>query len=1006
MSKSTDPLNRMQRAIAPDTMPWKNLSTRQKEYLALALITLLAAVLRFYRLEAIPVGLSGDEAEDGYVAKRILRGEEYPIFIEGTFGEEPVHTYLVAVSFAVWGASLWAVRFFPAVLGVITVPMVFWLAKELFPKESNSAGLVGLFSAFLMATSYWHIIYSRFGLEVITLPLLSSAIIFFLSRGIRSASKWPFVVSGLLLGGSLYTYRGARFFLIFFFLIVGGWLLASREFRRLHFANLALLAAVALAVYFPLGMYAVSHPEIYFDRELHVSILNPEWEQGSPGEAFAKALIKTAGMFNVSGDPEFDRNPGKRPVLDPLSSLFFFAGLGVVVSRWRRANYSLVLLWFLIMSLPGAFTAEVAPHFHRGIGALPPLVLLCALGAVSAKDWLDRKTSKTRPRVASLTVLAVSFLLITLLSCGQYFPPWQRRLAAQDITGGGYIEATELMNTRRIPDGVWVLPASSLRPRNIPYYEAYFLYDGPEPAYTVFADDVTTPSDLSDVCQGHSQAAVINWKEFVLEEAYESLDSDPKGLIDFLLRKYGQRLSQEPHESFDLITYRMPDNPEFAIADSFAPTRVDFGGALRLEGVALGGSSPEATSTPKEVDARVLPSAEEGWVALRWRALSELEADYKVAAYLLDGRGRIVGQVDKLLMSNHLETTSHWDAGQLEVDYYTLPCQPATPPGAYTVVVSVYNTDTMERLPVFDAQTGASSSSVVVGQLQVTKPLTPPEVKPLQELPAAQANVAPGLRLLGYDMPVTSASPGESVRLALYWRAVKDMSRDYVLSLELENADRVSLAEQRGYPVDGTYPTSEWEAGEVIRDWHDLNVPPDLPSGRYDLFLQILESGEIVGQVGLGSIEVRGRPHQFDVPDIQHPLEAHLGNDVVLLGYDLSSEEVGPGGTLNLVLYWQAEHEIRVSHTVFTHLLGTDGRIWAQMDSIPLTGGAPTTSWLAGEVLVDEYQLILDPQAPPGTYEIEIGMYDSNSGRRLAVWVDGTQMEGDRMLLGEVRVTE
>ncbi|HJX38253.1 MAG TPA: glycosyltransferase family 39 protein, partial [Anaerolineae bacterium] len=760
------------------------------EYLALVLITLFAAFLRFYQLDAIPVGLSGDEAEDGYVAKRILRGEEYPIFIAGTFGEEPMHTYLVAVSFALWGASLWAVRFFPALMGVITVPMIFWLAKELFPKENGSASLVGLFSAFFVATSYWHIIYSRFGLEVITLPLFSSAVIYFLWRGIQSTRRWPFVASGLLLGASLYAYRGARFFPFYLLLMFGGWLIVSREFRRLHFVNLALLVAVAIAIYSPLGLYAVLHPEIYFDRELHVSILNPDWGQGSPGQAFGTAIIKTAGMFNFQGDPEFDRNPGKRPVLDPLSSLYFFLGLATVVSQWKKPNRTLVLLWFLIMSLPGAFTAEVFPHFHRGIGALPALSLLCALGAVSVKDWLDRKTSHLHPHLISWTALSISFVLITLLSCAQYFVPWQRRLTAGEVTGGGYIEATEVMNTRRIPDGVWILPASTLRPRNIPYYEAYFLYDGPEPAYTVFADDSTTPADLSEVCKGHRQAAVVNWKQFVLKEAYESLDSDPKGLLDFLLRKYGQRLDQQPHESFDLITYRLPDDPEFAIANSFAPMGVDFGGALRLEAVASGGSSLHPTSTPEEVETRVLPSGKEGWVALQWRSLADLEADYKVAVNLLDNHGRVVGQTDKLLLSNHLEATSRWDPQQLEMDYYTLPCQPATPPGEYTVEIAVYNADTLERLTVFDAETGASTTSLSIGQLQVIKPLAPADIQPQEQTSSSQVDIAPSLQLLGYDVPVRTASPGDVVKVALYWRATEDVNRDYVVSLLLNDANQ------------------------------------------------------------------------------------------------------------------------------------------------------------------------------------------------------------------------
>jgi hypothetical protein len=146
-------------------------SWRNKEYLALALIVLLAAFLRFYQLDLIPVGLSGDEGADGLGARRILSGEALPLFITEDFGEEPMHTYLVALSFAVWGTRLWAIRFVSAVVGLITIPVIFWLAKELFPPdEGGSARLIPILSAFWLATSYWHIIYSRGGLEVVTLP--------------------------------------------------------------------------------------------------------------------------------------------------------------------------------------------------------------------------------------------------------------------------------------------------------------------------------------------------------------------------------------------------------------------------------------------------------------------------------------------------------------------------------------------------------------------------------------------------------------------------------------------------------------------------------------------------------------------------------------------------------------------------------------------------------------------------------------------------------------------
>jgi hypothetical protein len=253
-------------------------------------------------------------------------------------------------------------------------------------------------------------------------------------------------------------------------------------------------------------------------------------------------------------------------------------------------------------------------------------------------------------------------------------------------------------------------------------------------------------------------------------------------------------------------------------------------------------------------------------------------------------------------------------------------------------------------------------------------------------------------------VPVRTASPGDVVKVALYWRATEDVNRDYVVSLLLNDANQEPKVEQQGRPVDDTYPTTEWDKGEVLRDWHDLRLPADTPPGNYELLLQVLEEGKTIGQTSLGRVEVRGRPHHFEVPGIQQPLEARLGDTLLLLGYDLSSEDVKPGEALHLTLYWQALQEMGVSYTVFTHLLDASERTWGQMDSIPQLGEAPTTSWVPGEVIADAYDIFVDAGAPPGDYVIEIGMYDATTGRRLLVSIDGQLLEGDRLVLGRIQV--
>ena len=986
------------------TRVWSRIDSRKMEYLILGLIVLLGTILRLYQLNLIPVGLSGDEGADGLGARRILSGEELPLFITEDFGEEPMHTYLVALSFALWGVRLWAIRFVSAAIGIITIPLIFLLAKELLPQRGRAASLIPLLSAFFLATSYWHIIYSRAGLEVVALPFFSSALILFLCRGIRTQRRWHFFVSGLILGASLYSYRGARFLPILLTLFFGGWVVVSRRFRRDHIVNLVLVAVVAAIVCAPLGVYAITYPEIFFARELHVSVFNPGWGRGSPIQAFGVALLKTAGMFNFQGDPEFDRNPGRRPVLDPATSVCFLIGMGIALARWKRTNYLFTVVWFVVMSLPGAFTAEALPHFHRGIGAVPPLCLLCALGATWVKERLETSLPWSRARATSWGVLGLILLSSAVLSYRDYFVPWERRLDEGQIIGRGYMEAAELMNSMRIRDGVWILPASSLRPRNLPYYEVSFLYYGPEPEHTLNIDEETTPAELSEITSGHGQAAVINWKEFVLEEAYLSLNSDPKGLLDFLFRKFGRLIRTEPHESFDLMVYELPAETNFLIAQSIEPLSVDFGGELRLEGVAYGGSSPRTTSTPEEANEATLPSGKDAWVVLQWRAIKNLDKNYKVAVYLLDGRGRVVGQVDRLLLSNHLQPTSGWAVGQEEIDYYTLPSAPATAPGQYTIEVAAYDAETMERLDAFDSEARVTKSSLSVGELQLFSPAAPAQVEPLEEVSPPDRDVAPGLQLLGYDMPIRLAGPGETARIALYWTATEDLSQDYLFSVRLtDEAGRIWLR-QEGRPADGTYPTTEWSAGEVIKDWHDVVLPPDAPHGRHQLSLQVIEKGETLGDVSLGRLDIRGRARQFAAPEVGHPLEARIGEGVLFLGYDLERDDMRPGDTLQLTLYWQAVQEMQVSYTVFTHLLDDEERIWGQTDSAPLSGEAPTTGWVSGEFIADTYEIVVDPEAPAGEYVIEIGMYDATTGQRLPVFAGDRQLEGERLSFGPIRV--
>ena len=146
--------------------------------------------------------------------------------------------------------------------------------------------------------------------------------------------------------------------------------------------------------------------------------------------------------------------------------------------------------------------------------------------------------------------------------------------------------------------------------------------------------------------------------------------------------------------------------------------------------------------------------------------------------------------------------------------------------------------------------------------------------------------------------------------------------------------------------------------------------------------------------------------NRFARPVIQHPLQANLDGMVQLLGYAIGTDRIKAGDDLNFTLYWQALEEMQTSYTVFTHLVDESGGIWGQKDNLPVDRTYLTTEWRVGEIVIDKYEIEVDPTTVPGEYTLEVGMYDWISGERLPVLNADGQVEDNRMLLGTVWVEE
>ncbi len=269
------------------------------------------------------------------------------------------------------------------------------------------------------------------------------------------------------------------------------------------------------------------------------------------------------------------------------------------------------------------------------------------------------------------------------------------------------------------------------------------------------------------------------------------------------------------------------------------------------------------------------------------------------------------------------------------------------------------------------------------------------------------------MRLWGYDTDADTVRPGDRVRLTLYWQAVAPMERDYSVFVHLLDEADLVIAQGDSYPGRGNFPTSAWRVGEAIADTYELTVSSTAfapGAARFEVGLYDFATGQ-----RLAVADSDGRPrgdnvrfHRVAVASpggaVPNPVRFNFEDKLALIGYDLDRRVVEPGGTVRLTLYWQALAPMERDYTVFTHVIGADGRRWAQKDSQPRGGSAPTSAWQPGQTVADEYRLVLAPDTPPGVCDVVVGLYLASSGDRLGVLDEGGRLRSDWLLLTRLRV--
>jgi hypothetical protein len=130
-----------------------------------------------------------------------------------------------------------------------------------------------------------------------------------------------------------------------------------------------------------------------------------------------------------------------------------------------------------------------------------------------------------------------------------------------------------------------------------------------------------------------------------------------------------------------------------------------------------------------------------------------------------------------------------------------------------------------------------------------------------------------------------------------------------------------------------------------------------------------------------------------------------IGEAIALVGYDITNTSLKAGDTLYVTLHWTTQAPPAQDYTVFTQLLGPDFQLHGQMDHQPLNNLWPTSRWQPGDHLADRYDIPIDPNAPVGTYQLLVGMYNAQTGERQPVTQNGSPVPDNAIRLATLTLT-
>ena len=358
----------------------RNFVIKHFNAILLGLIIAWGIFLRLYKINEIPFGLYPDVAVNGLDALEILQGKILPFYYRNG-GREGLFFFFNAIFVAIYGNKPLALYLTSSVIGILTLPIMYLFGKTFYNRR------IALISTFLLASSFYHLNFSRLGYRVITLPLVLMFVLITLKWAFTKRNQKYWIIAGFFLALGFYTYISYRivpFVLLFLFLVFRKKFV---NFKLKEFKNPVFSFFITLT---PMIIYILRYPADFFGRMFGASILSTYNAQSGFPDTLGERIAATLKMFFVSGDPMIQYNYAAIPLLTFIETGFFLIGIFLLIKNINKVTNALVLTISIALTLPIVFS-DSTPHILRSFGMVPFLCLTIALGLEKVAEIVEKK---------------------------------------------------------------------------------------------------------------------------------------------------------------------------------------------------------------------------------------------------------------------------------------------------------------------------------------------------------------------------------------------------------------------------------------------------------------------------------------------------------------------------------------------------------------------------------------------------------------------------------------